>query len=72
MSVTSMRRLTSGNSQATKTLVVVVSVFIACELPDVGVRIAVTLQELVRSVELNQDAVLYRIGAELHLTNLCV
>ena len=42
-------------------MVVVVSVFIACELPDVGLRIAVTLQEMVASVELDPDAVRYRI-----------
>jgi len=58
------RYLTRRNQQrenVTLTLVVVVSVFIACELPDVGLRIAVTLKELVPSIELNHDTVRYRI-----------
>ena len=58
------RYLTRRNQQrenVTLTLVVVVSVFIACELPDVGLRIAVTLRELVASVELDDDAFRYRI-----------
>lgn len=45
----------------TLTLVVVVTVFIACELPDVALRIAVTLKELVSSVELDNETVRYRI-----------
>jgi len=39
-----MRR-NQQRENVTLTLVVVVSVFIACELPDVALRIAVTLRE---------------------------
>jgi len=58
------RYLTRRNQQrenVTLTLVVVVSVFIACELPDVGLRIAVTLKEMFPSVEINKDVIRYRI-----------
>lgn len=65
------RYLTRRNQQrenVTLTLVVVVSVFIACELPDVGLRIAVTLKEL-GSVELDRYAIRYRITSVNSVTN---
>jgi len=36
-------------------------IYIACELPDTGVRIAVTLREVVPSIELDRDAFRYRV-----------
>lgn len=40
---------------------VVVSVFIACELPDVCLRIAVTVRELVAFIEMDTDTIVKRI-----------
>ena len=40
-------------------LVVVVTVFVVCELPDLCLRLAVTVQEYVQSVRLNHQTVLY-------------
>jgi len=60
------RYLTRRNQQrenVTLTLVVVVSVFIACDLPDVALRISVMLKELVPSVKLDNDAVRLRINS---------
>jgi len=58
------RYLTRRNQQrenVTLTLVVVVSVFIACELPDVCLRIAVTVRELVAFIEMDRDTIVKRI-----------
>jgi len=40
-------------------LIVVVSMFVVCELPDVGLRLAVTIYEFTTTVRLDLDAVRY-------------
>jgi len=55
-------------------LIVVVSMFVVCELPDVGLRLAVTIYEFESTVRLHLDAVRYaHVAANaLHVVNASV
>jgi len=58
----------------TMMLIVVVSVFVVCELPDVGLRLAVTVYEFSATVRLDRDVVRYsHVAANaLHVVNASV
>ena len=68
------RRGRDSHSNTTLMLLVVVSVFVVCELPDVGLRLAVAVYEFERTVQLHRDAVrhAYLAANALHVVNSSV
>jgi len=68
------RAARDNRSNMTLMLIVVVSVFVVCELPDVGLRLAVTVYEFESTVRLHLDAVRYaHVAANaLHVVNASV
>ena len=71
---TGARRARGNRSNMTMTLLVVVSMFVICELPDVGLRLAVTVYEFDSTVQLHLDAVRHAHVASnvLHVVNSSV
>lgn len=71
---TGARRSRDNRSNMTMMLLVVVSIFVVCELPDVGLRLAVTVYEFESTVRLHRDAVRHAHVATnvLHVVNASV
>jgi len=71
---TGARRARASRSNTTTMLLVVVSTFVVCELPDVGLRLAVTVYEFQSAVRLHLDAVRHAHIATnaLHVVNASV
>jgi len=68
------RRARANRSNMTMMLLVVVSMFVVCELPDVGLRLAVTVYEFEATVRLHLEAVRHAHVATnaLHVLNASV
>jgi len=71
---TGARRARDHRFNTSTMLLVVVSMFVVCELPDAGLRLAVTVYEFESAVQLHVDAVRYAQVATnaLHVVNASV